>query len=193
MKCFPVVSYIILALTMNLQKYWGNNRKDSHSKLTIVLFVIYLIVLFWILLFKLGVHFSYMGNRNVNLIPFNDSKINVSEIILNVVICVPLGIYAGILFKRWTFSAKFFFFFLISSVFEVLQFILRVGAFDITDIVNNTLGAIVGLMIFKAIEKLFQNSGKTHKFINIFATIGTVLMISFLLLLKMNMLPIRYQ
>jgi glycopeptide antibiotics resistance protein len=170
-----------------------NNMKENNktNKLTNALFIIYLIVLFWILLFKLGVRFSYMGNRNVNLIPFG--KIDVSEIILNVVIFVPLGIYAGVLFKRWSFVKKLFFFFAISLMFEGLQFILRVGAFDITDIITNVLGGIIGSLIFEAIEKLFNNSVRSRKFITIIAAIGTVLMISLLLLLKLNMLPIRYQ
>jgi len=170
-----------------------NNMKENNktNKLTRVLFIIYLIALFWILLFKFGVRFSYMGNRNVNLIPFG--KIDVSEIILNVVIFVPLGIYAGVLFKKWGFVKKLFFFFLISLMFEGLQFILGVGAFDITDIINNTLGGIIGLLIFEAIEKLFNNNVKSRKFITIIAAIATVLMISLLLLLKLNMLPIRYQ
>jgi glycopeptide antibiotics resistance protein len=139
-----------------------------------------------------------MGTRRVNLIPFNgplilNGKIDIGEIILNVVIFVPPGIYAGVLFKRWTFGKKLFFLFLISLMFEGLQFILRVGAFDITDIITNTCGGIIGLMIFEAIEKVFNNSVKAQKFINIIAAIGTVLMISLLLLLKMNMLPVRYQ
>jgi len=166
-------------------------ENNKTNKLTNVLFIIYLIALFWILLFKFGVRFSYMENRNVNLIPF--AKIDVAEIILNVVIFVPLGIYAGVLFKGRTFSTKLFFFVLISSMFELLQFILRVGAFDITDIITNAVGGVIGLMIFKAIERLFKNSVTAQKFINIIATIGTVLMISLLLLLKMNMLPVRYQ
>jgi len=170
-----------------------NNMKENNktNKLTNVLFIIYLIALFWILLFKLGVRFSYMEKRNVNLIPFG--KIDVSEIILNVVIFVPLGIYAGVLFKRWVFVKKLFFFFLISLMFEVLQLIFRIGAFDITDIITNILGGIIGSLIFEAIEKLFNNSVKSQKFITIIAAIGTALMISLLLLLKLNMLPIRYQ
>jgi len=175
---------------MNLQKYWRNN---SANKLTIVLFVIYLIALFWILLFKLGVQFSYMEKRSVSLIPFSDGRIDVGGIILNVVVCVPLGIYAGVLFKGRNFNTKLFFFFLISSMFEVLQFIFKVGAFDVTDIITNTVGGIIGLMIFKVIEKIFKNSHTAQKFINIIATIGTVLMILLLVLLKMNMLPVRYQ
>ena len=168
------------------------------NRLTTVLFIIYLVALIWILLLKLGVQFSYMENRSVNLIPFSkplilNGKMDFGEIILNVVIFVPLGIYAGILFERWIFAKKLFFFFLISLIVEGLQFLLAVGAFDITDIITNTLGGIIGLMIFKATEKAFNNSVKAQKFINLIAATGTVFMILFLLLLKMDMLPIRYK
>jgi len=70
---------------------------------------------------------------------------------------------------------------------------LAVGAFDSTDIVTNTLGGMIGLLIFKAIEKAFNNSTKAQKFINILAAIVTAIMIVLLWLLKLNMLPIRYQ
>jgi len=175
------------------------NENIKTNKLTNVLFIIYLIALFWILLFKLGVHFSYMGiSRSVNLIPFSEplilnGKIDFGEMIMNVIIFIPLGIYAGILFKKWIIGKKLFLFFLISLIIEVFQFILAVGVFDITDIINNTLGGIIGLMIYKGIEKIFKNSVKAQKFINILATIGTFVMILFLFLLRTNQLWIRYQ
>jgi len=185
---------------MNLQKTGRNISRVNNvaNRITIILFISYLIAICWILLFKLGVRFSYMGNRRVNLIPFSEplilnGKIDVGEIILNVVIFVPLGVYTGILFERWIFGRKLFFLFLISLIVEGLQFILAVGAFDITDIITNTLGGIIGLTIFKAIEKAFNNSVKAQKFINIISAVGTALMILLLLLLKMNMLPVRYQ
>ena len=167
-----------------------NNRMNS---LTVVLFTIYLIVLYWILLFKLGISSSYMDKRSVNLIPFNDPSIFNGENILNVVIFVPLGVYAGILFKRWTFGKKFFFFFLLSLIVEALQYILRLGAFDVTDLITNTVGGIIGLMIFKTTEKVFNNSIRAQRFVNLFAATGTVLVVLLLVLLKMNMLPVRFQ
>ncbi|QMU27504.1 VanZ family protein [Adhaeribacter radiodurans] len=168
------------------------------NRLTSLLFVIYLIVLSWILLFKLGIRFSYIENRSVNLIPFSEplilnGKMDVSEIILNVVIFVPLGIYGEILLERWVFSKKLFFFFLISLLVEGLQFILAIGAFDITDILTNTLGGVIGLLLCKAITKAFHNNVKAQKFINAIAATGTALLILLLVLLKMNMLPIRYK
>ena len=185
---------------MNLQRYRRNNRSDNNTanRLTNVLFVIYLVVLWWILIFKLGVRFSYMEIRSVNLIPFNEllilnGKPDLVGLIMNVMIFVPLGIYAGVLFKRWTFRKNIFLFFLISLMIEGFQFVFRVGAFDVTDIITNTSGGIIGLMIFKAIEKVFNNNLRAQRFINVIAAIGTILMISLLLLLKLNMLPIRYQ
>jgi glycopeptide antibiotics resistance protein len=177
---------------MNSKKYWRNDNITA-NKLTNLLFVIFLVALLWILVFKLGVRFSYMGDRKVNLIPFNEPLILTGENILNVIIFVPLGIYAGVLFERWIFRNKLLFFFLLSLLVEGLQYTLRVGAFDVTDLFTNTLGGIIGLMIFKGLEKVFKNNSKAQKFINIIGVIGTVLMILLLLLLKLNMLPVRYQ
>ncbi|WIV13579.1 VanZ family protein [Proteiniborus sp. MB09-C3] len=162
-------------------------KDDSKiKKWSKVLFVIYLIALLWIIVFKFNAPFSKLGYmRSINLIPFNESliingKLDFREIIMNVAIFMPLGIYSGILLKKWTVGKKIFLFFLISLICEIFQFILGVGASDITDIINNTLGGIIGLVIYKGIEKISKNSIKVHKFINIIGTIGTILMISLL-------------
>jgi len=168
------------------------NDIDKTNKLTNVLFIIYLIALFWIVVLKFNITFSHMENmRRINFIPFSEplilnGKLDFGEMIMNIVIFVQLGIYAEILFKRWIIGKKLFLFFLISLICEGFQLILRVGAFDITDIINNTLGGIIGLMIYKGIEKAFKNSVKAQMFINIIATIGTCSMILFLFLLKIN-------
>jgi len=133
-----------------------------------------------------------MGSRRANLIPFNETNILTAENILNVAIFVPLGIYAGILFKRWILGEKLLFVFLMSLLVEGIQYFFRLGAFDVTDIITNTSGGVIGLIVFAAIEKAY-GGGKAQKFVNKMAAVGTVLMIFLLALLKMNMLPIRYQ
>jgi glycopeptide antibiotics resistance protein len=168
------------------------------NKLTIALLIIYIIVLFWILLFKLGVHFSYMPTRSVNLVPFDgifssNGRIDKAESILNVAIFVPLGIYIGVLFKKWGWRRKLLSLASVSLTLEVLQFIFRIGAFDVTDIITNTTGGMLGLLLFEAIEKVFNNGPRSQNFINAIATVGTATTIALLVLLKLNMLPIRYQ
>ena len=139
-----------------------------------------------------------MESRTVNLIPFRgfwtlNGKIDFPEIIMNVVIFVPLGIYLAILMKSWNLWKHLFSFFGISLMVETIQFIFKLGAFDVTDLVTNTFGGIIGWMLLKAIENVFKSSIKAQKIINVIAAIATVLMIGFLILLKTNNLGIRYQ
>ena len=167
-------------------------KDNKTNQLTNVLFIIYLIALFWIIVFKFNLPFSNIGNmRSLNLIPFSEplilnNKVSYNELIKNVLIFVHLVIYVFILYKKWTSIKKIFLFFLISLICEVLQYILAIGASDITDIINNTLGGIIGLIIYKVIEKIFNNSAKAQKFINIIAQIGTTVVILLLLLLRIN-------
>ena len=139
-----------------------------------------------------------MENRNVNLLPFRElirggGKIDLAETILNIFIFVPLGIYGRIIFRQWMFANRLLSICLISLTFEALQYFFRIGAFDITDIITNTLGGMIGIVIYEAIEKIFNDVSRSQKFINIVGTIGTVIIITLLALLKLNMLPVRYQ
>ncbi|MBP1904669.1 glycopeptide antibiotics resistance protein [Paenibacillus turicensis] len=157
--------------------------KDKVTKVTKLLFSIYLIALVWIILFKLSLSFEDLGHmRSINLIPFNESlvlnnKLDFSEIIMNVIIFMPLGIYIGTLCSKWSTGRKIFLLFLVSLLCEVFQYILGVGASDITDIINNTVGGIVGLLIYVGIVKIFKDQLKAQKFINVIAGIGTTLMV----------------
>lgn len=164
------------------------NNDNGARKLSILLFATYLVILFWIIVFKVNTEVVFGITRSINLIPLGQSlmtngQIDFSEIILNIIIFLPLGIYAGLLFKKSSFWKKVLLFFSTSFICELSQFILGVGFSDITDIINNTLGGILGLAIYAGIERAFKDSIKTQRFINIAATIVTVLVLLLLLLL----------
>jgi glycopeptide antibiotics resistance protein len=168
------------------------------NRLTAALLLVYLVALGWILLLKLGVRFSYMKTRRVSLIPFREylvyhSRMDKSQIVLNILVFVPLGIYIGILFSQRSFATRLLCCFLVSLGVESLQYALAIGAFDSTDIITNTLGGAIGLLVFLAMEKAFGSHAKAQKVFNTLAVIGTALVLLLLLLLKMNMLPVRYQ
>lgn len=160
---------------------------------TRVLLVIYLIVLVWIILFKMGVSFSYMEERRINLIPFANGYYSLTETIMNVVIFIPLGLYVGILFRKNTFAWAILFFFLASLTIESLQVIIKTGTFDITDLLTNTSGGIIGYLLIWLFTKITSNPMKIQKALNILASLSTVIIISLLVFLKLNMLPVRFQ
>jgi len=168
-------------------------KGNQSNQLTRILLIIYLIVLVWIILFKMGVSFSYMEERRINLIPFANGYYTLTETIMNVVIFIPLGLYAHILFRRKSFVWSVLFFFLVSLIAETLQVIIKTGVFDVTDLLTNTTGGIVGYLLISLFEKVTSKPLKVQKILNILASICTILVISLLVLLKLNMLPVRFQ
>ncbi|MCI9975372.1 VanZ family protein [Clostridioides difficile] len=163
--------------------------KARKYNITKGLFIVYIIILTWIILFKMQFDISSleaMNLRNINLVPFASSlivnnRVDISEIILNVVVFTPFGIYLCMLKEEWSFIKKVVPIFLTSLVFETLQYIFAIGASDITDLIGNTLGGIIGIAVFVLLSKIFKD--KAIKIINILALIVTVVVILFLGLL----------
>ena len=180
---------------MGKQLYQGSGTVD---RITRILCLIYLLVITWILLFKMGVQFSYMTERRINLLPFREvikgyARLDRMETMLNVFIFVPMGLYVGILFRNWTLPGKLAVFLLLSAVFEVLQYVFRIGAFDATDLVTNTVGGLLGLLLYIAMERILGSPRRAQLFINALAAVGTLAVIAFLVSVKLGIGPIRYQ
>lgn len=159
----------------------------ASKKITLSLLIMYLLVLTWIIVFKLQFSFSGLpAIRNINLIPFGESvivngKISFTELIKNVIVFIPFGILISVLRDKETFIKKIIPIVLTSLLFEVLQFIFGIGASDITDVINNSLGGVIGIAIAFGISKIFKNSWK--KIINIVSIIFAVILVLFILVL----------
>ena len=139
-----------------------------------------------------------MTTRSINLIPFKaptilNDHVDKGEMILNLIVFFPVGVYVAMLFTQWRFVKKLLFVLLISFIIEALQYLFAIGAFDITDLITNTSGGLIGIIVYFAIEKILNSSLKAQKLISIIAAVATLVLLSFLILLKLNMLPIRYQ
>lgn len=153
-------------------------RKEKQYPLTIALFIVYLFILTWIILFKLTLNFSNLDHlRSINLIPFSSSvivngQIALKEIAYNVIIFIPFGIYVCMLTPKWSLPKKIVSCLGASFILELLQFIFAIGASDITDLIGNTLGGIIGIGIFYIFIKIFKT--KALGIINIIALISTI-------------------
>lgn len=76
---------------------------------------------------------------------------------------------------RWSFAKKLLPAFGISLIYEVMQFVLAIGASDITDLINNTLGGLIGVLIFGLLQKIFGE--KTYKILLGLAGVCTILLL----------------
>lgn len=136
------------------------------QKLGWVIFVVYLIFLAYFLFFS-----EEFGRGQVqegyayNLVPFKEirrfivyrDKVGTVSFLLNIVGNVagfmPFGFFLPIVSRR---SRRWYNTVLLSFVFslciETAQLALKVGSFDVDDMILNTLGGILGFILYKMVQ-----------------------------------------
>jgi glycopeptide antibiotics resistance protein len=113
---------------------------------------LYLALLAWVILLKMhtGGFGDLTDRRALNLVPFGATgqmhALGSQEIALNVLVFVPLGVLTYLVARRR--SARLLFPVIGTSLaFEIIQFTFGIGASDITDLITNTIGGLLGLSI----------------------------------------------
>ncbi|WP_169733584.1 VanZ family protein [Clostridiisalibacter paucivorans] len=113
---------------------------------------------------------SFYGNANLHFLSsyreaWNTFAIrNWQFIILNILMFVPLGILLPMLHKnfhnkKWTIGLAF----ILTLLIECVQLITGFGIFELDDIFNNLLGAVIGYGVVMGIFELIK--GKKHRFL----------------------------
>ena len=142
--------------------------------ISIVVFFIYLAFLAWLVLFKFATNISDVPHIHaINLIPFyydRETSIHLKEVLYNIIVFVPLGVYLQILLEKKKLTFKFLTVLLASFLFEIVQFIFAIGASDVTDLITNTFGGALGILLCILMNKLFA-----RKAVSIINTVGIII------------------
>ena len=143
-----------------------------------VLFAVYLALLGWVVLWKL--ERPWVGvdaQRVLKLVPFlstADAGASApAEVAVNVLLFVPFGLYLGLLAPRWPWWKAAGVVAGASLGLEVAQYALAVGSSDVTDVVVNTAGGLVGMGLV-ALARSGHHASATTVLARV-CSIGTVL------------------
>ena len=156
--------------------------------LTMILFMIYLFILSWIIIAKMDIsllykrNFSWMDNPRVllhpgitwitiNIIPYKNVNFDITEVILNVLFFIPFSFYVKMIFPNSSGLRAIILAFMLSSFYETTQYVLTIGFPDITDVIDNTVGAIIGVIIINSVSLFFKE--KLRIYMNIILIILT--------------------
>lgn len=162
----------------------------KHKKLDIwlyIVFAIYCAFLVWVILFKLQFSLKEIEQtRSINFIPFyNDGKgtveFHISEAIDNLLIFAPFGLLLAMMRRPKSLQTKFWLIPFVSLFFETMQYILSVGRSDITDIITNTAGGVLGIVVFFVLARLVKNREKLRLILTIISSTVIFLIIGALL------------
>lgn len=154
--------YSILSLLINIFSvfifviplYLIISRKNMNKfvKLLSSLFIIYIIAVFSLV----GIpSIDYMKiDLGFNFIPFIDIISSPKSALLNILLFIPLGIFLPMLWKEEynEFLKTLIFGFIFSLCIEVLQ-VLTFRLSDINDLITNTIGTIVGYLLYSKFLK----------------------------------------
>lgn len=144
-----------------------NNHKKQIRLLCRVLFALYIAGLVYFLFFaemldRTGIERSY----RYNLIPFREIRrfivyadllgpmAVISNLFGNIVIFMPFGFLVPILGrKKWNFWFTSLLSFALSLAVECIQLVTRTGCFDVDDIFLNTIGGMLGYLVYALVQR----------------------------------------
>ena len=165
-------------------------------KLTVIhiLFAIYCLLMVWIILFKLSISPAEVQAlarpRNINWIPFyyeelSGTRFHRTEILNNLAVFVPFGLYLNMLGMKN--GRAVLAGFLFSFTLELCQFVFQLGSSDVTDLITNTLGTLVGIVLYAGLLRLVRSRKKANRILTVLALAATILLLALLaLLIVMN-------
>lgn len=192
-----ILGILCISMTARNQST-GENSKQTANEAKILsrgLLALYLVILIWLVLFKLQFNISSVFNyhhRSLNLNPFAvplyvNGRINFGEMIDNVIIFIPFGLLLSVNFKEIGFLPKFTLILVFSLTCELIQFIFAIGAADITDVITNTVGGFLGLKLYGLSNKYINNK----KLDRVIIFVGTLFLV-LLLYIRIHILKLRY-
>lgn len=162
MRLFMVVLASLLIIFGNI--IYGNYYVDKlEDKNKIAKFSMSIVFIYYvILLFNMVIFARYDSVYGYNLVPFksilealksDDLYFMVINIFGNLVVFMPLEYFIINLFKIKRFSLNFILSFLIILIIEILQFVFKIGVFDIDDILLSFFGMMMFYVIYNYVRK----------------------------------------
>ena len=153
-------------------------KKENKRKIRVIswiFFIIYLFMMVYYLFFSEKMGRIPGKSYRYNLVPFAEikrylhyrDKIGNFNVLLNLlgnVLCfVPFGFVIPILTSKQTFFRMLFLSMLASVLVELLQLISMLGSCDIDDIILNTLGGVIGYILFVIGRGIVRCHGKRQR------------------------------
>lgn len=76
------------------------------------------------------------------------------QVVMNVVVFIPVGFLIRATSKEWSCGKAIAYGTLLSVAVETLQLVLLKGTAEVDDVIHNTLGSYIGVLIFIGVKKV---------------------------------------
>jgi len=167
-----------------------SRRKHGFQFMTIL----YFLIVFCMCVSRFNVIMTIMGGQltrveEINLLPFHSIRENLKygrspvswDMLYNMVMFVPFGVIYCYYQKNFRVYKAVGMSCLTTFFIESAQLVLKTGVVDIDDLIVNTIGSLVGIFFYIALQKMLQRAQMldVHEVIDTVATILPPLFITF--------------
>ena len=141
-----------------------------------ILFVLYIIFVFYFLLIsEIYGRIDKMQEYHYNLVLFREIKrfwnyreqlgifATATNLLGNVLIFLPFGFFMAMASRYRSFLSTLIYSFALSLTIELSQLFMKVGCFDVDDLLLNTIGGILGFITFLICNVIRRNYAKKKR------------------------------
>ena len=141
-----------------------------------ILFVLYIIFVFYFLLIsEIYGRTGEMQEYHYNLVLFREIKrfwnyreqlgifATATNLLGNVLIFLPFGFFMAMASKYRSFLSTLIYSFALSLTIELSQLFMKVGCFDVDDLLLNTIGGMLGFITFAVCNVIRRNYAKKKR------------------------------
>lgn len=147
--------FAVLIISIRIAYLICNKKKFVlHKEVKMLFFLFYILLLYYVVTFQDN---NYGTN---NFTPFKEmfrysinSKMFLKNVLGNVILFVPLGIFSSYYIRNKTFIPVFLISFVVSCSIEFAQSMID-RTVDVDDVILNVLGGILGYVLYKYANKL---------------------------------------
>ena len=158
LTCVVLISIRVTYLLKNKQKMIISNE------MMMLTFIVYILCLFQIVTSQ-----DVSSVHGINVTLFKEltryqigSRLFIRNIIGNILMFIPFGFFTSYYLKLDKKRIIFYLTLIVSIVIELIQ--LKIGrAFDVDDIILNTLGSLIGYFMYRLMDRIFGDLSDTVK------------------------------
>lgn len=145
---FNIISSIIVFFYLDIAYKLYIKKYQLYKREIFFVFATYLVVFFYLLFFKSG---EVVDSSTLDFIPlffYHQDYLQYIILVGNIILFVPIGYF----YHRYNLKFNLIFILLLSFLIEGSQYFLKVGVFDLSDIVLYIIGFYIGYFYYKIIQ-----------------------------------------
>ena len=155
---------ILVTLCVMTVLLYKHHKIDKLQRNTSIILVIYVVILLYFTVigrysheeYENRIYFYYSYRR---LIEHYDSQ-SMRQILLNIAMLIPVGFLLPMIFNcKGKYLKTIGISILLIIVIELLQMLTKTGSCEVDDIINNLLGALLGMALYHMVRRII----KIHK------------------------------